>query len=108
MAANAGGEKKTAAGSGLGALARKPMMFPSSLAAATPYGLSRQMQRDVMNAMSLVEEVMMGGPLGTLDALDPFRITMHADHTEGVPQQILNFPIGASRASSRVVSAASD
>jgi len=51
---------------------------------------------------------MMGGPLGTLDALDPFRITMHADHTEGVPQQILNFPIGASRASSRVVSAASD
>lgn len=64
-----------------------PMSFPSMLNALQPF--AAQNQRQLINMM----DDLMGGAFETLD---PFTIRMHRDHTEGVPQQILNFPMGAS------------
>ena len=80
------------------ALARSPlssvMAFPSLMSGMTPFGLSRSMQREMANMMNLMDDMMTGGALAPFETLDPFKITMHADHTQGVPQQILNFPMG--------------
>jgi hypothetical protein len=79
-------------------MARSPlssmMAFPSLASAATPFGLTRSAQRELANVMNMMDDVMTGGALAPFETLDPFKITMHADHTQGVPQQILNFPMG--------------
>jgi len=87
------------------ALARTPlssmMAFPSLMSGMTPFGLSRSMQREMANMMNLMDDMMTGGPLAPFETLDPFKITMHADHTQGVPQQILNFPMGTTTTRTR-------
>ena len=59
------------------------------------------MQREMANMMNLMDDMMTGGPLAPFETLDPFKITMHADHTQGVPQQILNFPMGTTTTRTR-------
>ena len=87
------------------ALARSPlssmMAFPSLMSGMTPFGLSRSMQREMANMMNLMDDMMTGGALAPFETLDPFKITMHADHTQGVPQQILNFPMGTTTTRTR-------
>ena len=69
------------------ALARSPlssmMAFPSLMSGMTPFGLSRSMQREMANMMNLMDDMMTGGALAPFETLDPFKITMHADHTQG-------------------------